>query len=298
MSFPNFLELVEIKTKLASILPFFVGTLFAVAYFNRLNIANTIIFFVAMLIFDMTTTAINNLMDFRKAKSKKYKENTNVIGRESISPQLVTILILTMLLISSALGIWLVIRTGIELLYMGVACFVIGIFYTYGPLPLSRLPLGEFFSGVTMGLGIPFIAIYVNVPNSLINRQAFLTIFLVCVIPIATIANIMLANNLSDFKQDIQNERKTLPIVIGKSAGLVIYRVLAIMGYITVILAVLTRLIDWRILFVLLSIPLVIKNTRKFVDKQDKKVTFPTAIKNLVAENISLIIGLIIICIR
>lgn len=298
MSFPNFLELVEIKTKLASILPFFVGTLFAVAYFNRLNIANTIIFFVAMLIFDMTTTAINNLMDFRKAKSKKYKENTNVIGRESISPRLVTILILTMLLISSALGIWLVIRTGIELLYMGVACFVIGIFYTYGPLPLSRLPLGEFFSGVTMGLGIPFIAIYVNVPNSLINRQAFLTIFLVCVIPIATIANIMLANNLSDFKQDIQNERKTLPIVIGKSAGLVIYRVLAIMGYITVILAVLTRLIDWRILFVLLSIPVVIKNTRKFVDKQDKKVTFPTAIKNLVAENVSLIIGLIIICIR
>lgn len=298
MSFSNFLELVEIKTKLASVLPFFVGTLFSVAYFNRLNIVNTIIFFIAMLIFDMTTTAINNLMDYRKAKSTKYKKNTNIIGRENINPKLVTILILTMLLTSSALGIWLVNRTGIELLYMGVTCFIIGIFYTFGPLPLSRLPLGELFSGVTMGLGIPFIAIYVNVPNPLINRQAFLTIFLICVVPIATIANIMLANNLSDLKQDVQNERRTLPMVIGKKAGLIIYRVLAIMGYITIIIAVVMRLIDWRILFALLSIPLVMKNTKSFINKQDKRITFPTAIKNLVAENISLIIGLIIICIK
>ncbi|KZU73816.1 putative prenyltransferase contains1 4-dihydroxy-2-naphthoate octaprenyltransferase domain [Lactiplantibacillus plantarum] len=297
LSIQNFLELVEIRTKLASILPFFVGVLFSVAYFHQFELGNTLIFFVAMLIFDMTTTAINNLMDYKKAKSKNYKKETNLIGRENISPKLVSIIIITMLAISGLLGIWLVFRSGLALLYMGLLCFIIGIFYTFGPLPLSRLPLGEVFSGVTMGLGIPFIAIYLNVPNSLMDGKALLSILLICIVPIATIANIMLANNLSDYDQDIKNDRKTLPIVIGKGPGLNIYRILVLLGYLAVLLAVLLNLVDWKILVTLLTIPMAIKNTHIFLKKQDKKTTFPTAIKNLVIENVSLIISLIIISI-
>lgn len=298
MSISNFLELVEIRTKLASVLPFIVGVLFSVAYFHQFNLMNTVIFFIAMLVFDMTTTAINNLMDYKKAKSKSYKTTTNLIGRESIHPKLVVTIILTMLIISSLLGIWLVFRTGIELLYLGVFCFFVGIFYTFGPLPLSRLPLGEVFSGVTMGLGIPFIAIYVNVPNSMIDGKALLSILFVCVVPIATIANIMLANNLSDYDQDIQNQRHTLPIVIGKQPGLIIYRLLVALGYVSIILAVIFQLVDWEALVILISVPIAIKNTRIFIAKQDKKTTFPTAIKNLVVENVSLIIGLILMSIE
>jgi len=293
MSVSNFLELVEIRTKLASVLPFFVGVLFSISYFHQFNLENTLIFFIAMLIFDMTTTAINNLMDYKKAKYTKYKNKTNLIGRENINPNTVAAIIITMLIISSGLGIWLVFRTGIALLYMGVACFIIGIFYTFGPLPLSRLPLGELFSGITMGLGIPVIAIYVNVPNELITGRAIFTICLICIVPISTIANIMLANNLSDYDQDILNKRKTLPIVIGKDPGLIIYRILVALGYITVTIAVLLKLIDWEVLILLLTIPLTIKNTNIFIHKQDKKSTFPTAIKNLVLENIGLILGLV-----
>ena len=47
-----FFELVEIRTKLASILPFAIGTLFAVTYFHTFNAVNTILFFMAMLLFD------------------------------------------------------------------------------------------------------------------------------------------------------------------------------------------------------------------------------------------------------
>ena len=61
MSLPILLELVEIRTKLASVLPFAIGTLFAVTYFHAFDWLNTLLFFTAMLIFDMMTTALNNL---------------------------------------------------------------------------------------------------------------------------------------------------------------------------------------------------------------------------------------------
>ena len=67
-----------------------------------------------------------------------------------------------MLIIASALGVWLVFRTDLLVLFLGIICFIIGVFYTYGPIPLSRLPLGEIFSGLTMGFGILFLTVYIN----------------------------------------------------------------------------------------------------------------------------------------
>lgn len=45
MSVKTFLDLVEIKTKLASLTPFVIGVLFTLSYFNEFHVGNTIIFF-------------------------------------------------------------------------------------------------------------------------------------------------------------------------------------------------------------------------------------------------------------
>ena len=58
MTVPVFLEFVEIKTKLASLFPFVLGTLFTLYRFGSINALNTILFFIAMVVFDMATTAI------------------------------------------------------------------------------------------------------------------------------------------------------------------------------------------------------------------------------------------------
>ena len=107
-----------------------------------------------MLVFDLATTAINNYMDYEKAHSEIYKYEENVIGRTGISPKLVRNMILGMIAFVLVIGILLTLRTGWLLLLMGMICCFIGIFYTFGPIPLSRMPLGEIFSGFTMGLGI------------------------------------------------------------------------------------------------------------------------------------------------
>ncbi|MCI1986522.1 MAG: 1,4-dihydroxy-2-naphthoate polyprenyltransferase [Lactobacillus sp.] len=306
MSLAAFLELVEARTKLASILPCLIGVLFAAAYFGQIDAVNTGLFFVAMLLFDMTTTAINNLMDYRKAHSTAYRTQTNVLGRRHLAPKRVLGLIIVMLTIASLLGVVLVWRTQWILLFIGGACFVIGIFYTFGPLPLSRLPLGEVFSGVTMGLGIPVIAAFVNVPATALfrvtwawpdlfvsgNWVALLTLGLVCVTPMATIANVMLANNLSDLEEDRANHRLTLPMYLGHDLALGVYQVLAYSGYVALVLAVALGLLGWPVLIAGVSLPWVVSNTRQFARHQDKRLTFHTAIKTLIAANLGVIIGL------
>ena len=119
MSVKTFLDLVEIKTKLASLTPFVIGVLFTLSYFNEFHVGNTIIFFIGMLCFDMATTAINNYMDFIKAKSEEYKYMENVVGRDHIPEKLVQQIIFGLIFVAFLVGMYLSFKTGWLLLVMG-----------------------------------------------------------------------------------------------------------------------------------------------------------------------------------
>jgi len=136
MSIRSFLKLVEIQTKIASIFPFFIGILFVLYRYEALHWKNTLIFFASMLIFDLTTTAINNYMDYRKANSDEYRKEKNVIGQEGIKESTVIATIFTLFFTATGLGIWLTAETGLLVLLIGFICFCIGILYTFGPIPL------------------------------------------------------------------------------------------------------------------------------------------------------------------
>src|SRR5690606_14155251 len=127
--------------------------------------------------------------------------------------------------------------------------FFIGVFYTFGPIPLSRMPLGEVFSGMTMGFGIVFLAIFVNAFDkgiasftihegllSLhINYLASLEILWISLPCVFTIANVMLANNICDLEEDIANERFTLPYYIGKKYSIALFNHLYILSFLAII---------------------------------------------------------------
>lgn len=308
MSISNFLKLVEIQTKLASLFPFLVGVLFSMSYFGQIHWLYTVLFFIGMLIFDMTTTAINNYMDYQKAKDDEYKREVNIIGEAKIKPQLVATLIWIMLALASIIGFYLSYQTGWVLFVIGGLSCLIGIFYTFGPVPLSRMPLGEVFSGVTMGFGIFLITIYINAFDlNFLNLQiidwqffmvgnlkALLAIFWASLPLVFTIANIMLANNLCDLDQDIKNHRYTLPYYIGREAGLKLFNFLMYSCYIVVILGTVFGVYQWPALITLVTFPMIQKNVQAFNAKQIKSETFVIAIKNLILFNSALIVGMLI----
>ncbi|WHZ32669.1 1,4-dihydroxy-2-naphthoate polyprenyltransferase [Desemzia incerta] len=296
MSMPVFLELVEIRTKLASLFPFTLGILFSVYYFSEFNAVNTILFFIAMLVFDMATTAINNTMDYVKAKNMHYKEYENILGKAGLSVKQATTLIVAMIVFSAIIGLTLVHRTNILLLVIGALCFAVGILYTFGPFPISRMPLGEVMSGLTMGFGIFFIAVFINVPSTLITAlvldwpsfmlsgslQNIAAIFLASLPLVFTIANIMLSNNICDYETDITNHRYTLTFYIGKPLAIKLNAWLYYGAFAASTLAVFAGVNPIWMLGIWLVFPIVQKSIQLFKDKQDKATTFGLAIKNLV----------------
>lgn len=310
MSLKNFLEVVEIRTKVASFFPFIMGVLFSLTYFEESHWGYTLLFFAGMLIFDMATTAINNYMDFEKAKSEEYKYQQNVIGRENLSPTLVRRMILLMIGLTLLIGLLLSWLTGWLLLVMGAIVCFIGIFYTFGPIPLSRMPLGEIFSGVTMGLGIFAITVYLNTLQQKVfflaidfqegtfalNGQLWgiLAVVLASLPLIFTIANIMLGNNLRDLETDIKNHRYTLVYYIGRKQGILLFQGLMYGCYLAIFLGWILGVYRWPILVTFLTLPKIYKNLKEHQESLPHPRSFGYAIKNMVLFNSSYALGLLL----
>jgi len=277
----NFLSYVEITTKIASVFPFLVGAGFAMYRYGSLRPKQTLVFFCAMLLFDMTTTALNNHVGHRQTERVPHY-------RGSVSVAIILIMGLSAL----ALGLYLVSISSMVILFVGMLCFGTGIIYNYGPLPIARTPFGELVSGTVMGVFIPFIAVEIN--RSMIGiafpdfsrlvisidwldaaALGFTVMPLIC-----CIANIMFANNICDMQEDVSVGRYTLPFYIGLKKSLWLYRLIYAKAYVFIVLASALRIIPIFSVIALLTIIPVRKNIRRFNDVQDKRQTFITAIKN------------------
>lgn len=309
LSLAVFLEFVELKTKVASVFPMMIGLLWSLYYYGQLNWLNTFLFVVAVVAFDMCTTAINNTMDYHKAVDEDYKSQENVLGKHELDFKEMVGIILALLTISILFSLLLVWRTDFILLPLGALCFLIGIFYTFGPMPLSRLPLGELFSGVTMGFAIFFLAVYIQAPagflastwslsSGLVKIDWYfwetLKIFFMSIPLICLIANIMLANNLCDYEQDLRNNRFTIVHYIGLNGGIFLYTILSIVPWIMWILyAVFGFLPLWILLGLILVLPFG-KNLVRFRKIQIKSQTFVNSIKNFVLFSGMYVLALLI----
>jgi 1,4-dihydroxy-2-naphthoate polyprenyltransferase len=280
------LSFIEIKTKITSVFAFLLALAYLFYIDQPLNWRASIIFFSSMFLFDLTTTAINNYID-----TKSNNQILQFKRRDALC------LLILLLVISILLGIYLVILTDLMVLVLGGLCFLFGILYTYGPIPISRLPFGEIISGIFYGFFIPFIMLYINMPegaylkyylnhtsltlNLEFNIVSIFTVILLSVAPVCTTANIMLANNICDLERDIKVRRYTLPYFIGNKA-LNLFAWLYYMIYIATVLMVLLDILSPIVLLSLLTIFIVQKNIRKFLQLQDKERTFPVSIENYI----------------
>ena len=304
----DIIELVELRTKIASVIPFVVGLLYSIWTFGNFNVVNMALFFIGMVCFDMATTVMNNLMDYVKAKNETYRQEENIIGTSSLTVKQAAMIFGSLVGVATMIGIILVMRTNIILLFVGMLCFVIGIFYTFGPIPISRMPLGEVLSGVTMGFGIFWIVIFLNSAETsfawmgleegmLVVRLALLDHFKVALLSlplVCTIANIMLSNNLCDLETDITNHRYTLVYYIGKATALKLYQGLYLISFIAMVLAVVFKIAPIIMIGTLVvGIP-VYKNIQLFIQKQEKRTTFALAIKNMLMIHIMQMVLLVI----
>lgn len=280
----RFLNYVEIKTKITSLFSFLIALAYLFYMGKPVRWLPTLVFFTSMFLFDLATTAINNYID------------TKTNGQKLPFTRSTALVIIFLLVgVSTLAGLYLAWQTDVIILLLGAACFVCGIFYTFGPIPISRQPLGEVFSGVFYGLFIPFILLYINLPaGTLLSFQVSLevlefkmnlfpmvSLILLAVIPMCATANIMLANNICDVEKDIAVKRYTLPYYLGRKS-LYLFAVLYYAAYIALVLMVVLDILSPVCLVALITLIPVQKNINSFFKVQDKEKTFICSIKNFI----------------
>lgn len=283
MSLKIFLELIEFKAKAASLFPFLLGVFISIYHFNSFNLFSAIVLYIAMFLFNCFVDIWDNYMDYKTALDEKhYKVKTNVIGRENLNIKELEIMMFIFFTISFAIGLFLVYKTGVELLILGLISFAIGVFYSYGKRPISSTPFGEITSGLAMGFLIPLITVFVLSPNSdVFSVHNLWIVFLSSFINIVFIANLLFANNICDMDEDRKNGRVTLPHILGFKNSILLFKFAYILGFLSVILAVFTKVYPISLLFIFLCIPLVIKNTNRLEKNPIKLQSFKYIITNL-----------------
>ncbi|SHO49438.1 UbiA family prenyltransferase [Anaerocolumna xylanovorans] len=280
----RFLDYVEIRTKITSLFAFVMSLGLLLYKGHTISLVNTLVFFCSMFLIDLATTAVNNYIDTKD-------------GSQALPFERKTALFIIYALLSAGgmLGIYLAYRTDLIVLFVGGLCFLCGVFYTYGPVPISRQPLGEILSGVFYGLFIPFLMFYINTPAGTfleyhlsfeeidlkLKIVPIFALLLFAVIPFCCTANIMLANNICDVEKDIQVKRHTLPYYIGKRS-IHLFAGLYYLCYIAIIIMCIVKILSPLCLLSLLTVYPVEKNIRTFKKKQVKSETFAVSIKNYI----------------
>jgi 1,4-dihydroxy-2-naphthoate polyprenyltransferase len=127
------------------------------------------------------------------------------------------------------LGIYLIAVGGWPILVLGCLCALGGYLYSAGPRPIAYTPASEVAVFLFMGVLIVVIAYAVQNPGSFPLHVPL------AALPIGgPVAAILLANNLRDMRTDRRGGRRTLPIVLGREVGILVYRGLLLEAYVAV----------------------------------------------------------------
>lgn len=292
MTLKQYILLSQMEYATTSFFPGFMGILYAWYNYGTFRLGFSILGLLTVVIFYLAIGIRDTYLDYDITDHKNTDSPQEVmVGKESIPLKNIRLAYYLTGGVALAIGLFLVLQTSLILFYIGFGGMLIGILYTFGPLPISSTPFGDFFIGLAMGFGIFTAMLYVNAFDVIQFDWLSITLLIVASIPTAiTVMSVSLANNICDLEEDIEDGRFTLPYHIGIDKELVIFKSFYYAGYIAIIFSVIFGTFPRLVTLSLLTFPYVLKNIRIFMNEQDKKTTFLTTIYNSIVIPIPLIL--------
>lgn len=284
LTFKQFWELTEIYTAPLNLFIILLGYAIANFQLNSVPSPEFFLFVLIIVMFHITVNVFNHYMDYRNASDEKYKQQTNIIGRDHLDLRFVRNFYLGNLLISFLLGLVLVWRTNWVIGVLGIIGFYIGLFYSYGRRPLNSLPIAEALTGTASGFFITVVSYYLTVYQTHAITPAMIgNVFLISLPLVLMMFNNLLANNTCDLEEDIENHRKTLVYYLGKPAAVKVLLSVYVFSFLWLIVLVVAGLAPWTVLFLVFLFPKNWQNLKRYRTLQDKRTTFPIVLKAMSA---------------
>lgn len=167
----------------------------------------------ASVLMQSSVNALNDYIDYVKgtdSKSDNLERSDAVLLYENINPKDALMLSIGCLVLAGVLGVLLILSSCLIPLYIGITGALCVIFYSGGRTPISYLPIGELVSGFVMGGLIPLACAAVATCAWHFEIIWYALPFII------SIGLIMLNNNGCDIEKDIEANRKTLPVILGR----------------------------------------------------------------------------------
>ncbi|MFA7116850.1 MAG: prenyltransferase [Bacteroidales bacterium] len=204
---------------------------------------------------------ISDYFDFKKGVDIKETHGTNRMLIDGIfKPKSFLRAGFILLFIISLIGIYLVLNTGIELLWIGLIGIFCAIFYYW----FKYHALGDFtifiIYGPIIALGTAFVmtgyidlnALYISLPI------AFLVV------------NILHANNTHDISNDKRAKIKTVPILLGFKISQNLYLINDILAYVLTTILIITKILPIWSLLILITLFIAVKNIKTMFKATEK----------------------------
>ena len=292
MTLKQYALLSQMEYASTSFFPGFMGILYAWYNYGTFHLGYSLLGLLTVGLFQLAISLRDNYLDYYVAENKQADDIQEMtVGKETIPLKNVRFSYYMTGAIALLIGLFIVFQTSFMLLFIVLGGMLIGVLYTFGPIPLSSTPFGDFFIGLAYGLGIFLALLYINAFEVIPFDWFTIIQIIIASIPTAiTVMSVSLANNISDLEEDIEDGRFTLPYYIGVDKALVVFKSLYFAGYIAIILSIIFGTFPRLVTLSLLTFPYVYKNIQIFMDEQDKQTTFLTTLKNSIVIPIPLII--------
>lgn len=250
MTLKLLMKLAEPKTFSASLLPVFYGSAFAYALNQRFSLVYFFLLSIGMMLVQGATNMINDYFDFKRSADQTDKSDEKALASGEVTLAQLKRTIQLFVALALAIGVYFAATINWWILaVIGIATAVL-FSYSAGPKPICYTPFGEAAAGLTMGMGITTTVIF-------IQSSVFSPMTVLAALPtVCFISALLLANNLSDWQEDLTAGRKTTVIVLGEEKATALWTVLLLaMLAFTAVLSAIGAYSYWYLAVLLLTFP-------------------------------------------
>lgn len=231
----------------------YVFYLYKTGVVSDVNWANGVIAFFGAIIFHMSGNLIGDYHDYMNGVDQLEKTGPfRVLIHKIFKPKTILIYGYIVLLLGIIIGVYLFLRTGLPLIYIGLYGIISATLY----YKFKYVALGDLIIFLSFGLMIMLGVVYVM--TGIINWTSLLVVSPVGLLIVA----ILHANNTRDMLQDKQAGIKTQAMNLGLEGSQIMYQTLLLVSYLLVAASVLLNLLHPLVFIVLITLPMALKNIK------------------------------------
>lgn len=219
----------------AAILPVLIAVGCTVATRGAFSPLMALVLLVICILMQSSVNTFNDYFDFVKGTDSA-EDNVEVTDAvliyNHVNPRTVLMYAIGLLVAAFLLGLYVIVQAGYIPLVIALIGALIVVLYSGGKTPISYLPIGEVVSGGVMGGLIP-LACYQVLSGT------FSWMMLLWSVPtIIGVGLIMMTNNTCDIEKDIEAQRKTMPVLLGRPKSRALYHGLLVTWSCAIILVI------------------------------------------------------------